>query len=219
VPVCPPNDSVREQFRAQALTYAFDANAYLDALHEVPVIPENRLHNILTYHSHLAALIVEIRLERLQNHQTAETLQEKTRHLDRANQALNSLLDHRQTEKRAVEENIYANIRKHVLPYVDKLAAGQLHPEARTHLDIIRTNLRERISPASDSLCARYIELTPTELRVADLVRQGKPTKEIAALLKVAPSSVAAYRNSLRRKLGLVNSRTNLRVFLNSFRA
>ncbi len=57
------------------------------------------------------------------------------------------------------------------------------------------------------------------EVKVADLVKEGMPTKEIGNFLNIAKSSVATYRNNIRKKLGLGNSKTNLRVYLNSLQS
>jgi DNA-binding CsgD family transcriptional regulator len=42
--------------------------------------------------------------------------------------------------------------------------------------------------------------LTPRERQVLDLLGRGKTSKEIAARLNVAPSTIASYRKSLCRK-------------------
>jgi len=51
--------------------------------------------------------------------------------------------------------------------------------------------------------------LTPTELRVAELVAQGLQTKEVAARLFVSPKTVEGHLSRIYRKLGLA-SRTEL---------
>jgi len=146
-------------------------------------------------------------------------LAEKARHLEEANRALKLMLDHRQIEKRAIEENFVAGMKKFVLPYLDRLAGAGLPGEARTYLDILRTNLDDLLAPMRHQRYARYAELTPTEVGIADLIRQGKSSKEIAAALRVTPSAISFHRNNIRRKFGLLNKRTNLRAYLDSLGA
>jgi DNA-binding CsgD family transcriptional regulator len=56
--------------------------------------------------------------------------------------------------------------------------------------------------------------LTPREIDVAVLVREGKTSKEIAELLDISASGVDFHRKKIREKLGLTNEKSNLRSAL-----
>lgn len=144
-------------------------------------------------------------------------LKEKTSHLEDVNAALKSMLDSREIEKRAIEQNVMINIRKYVLPYFDEIEKINQNKELKSYFNIIRSNLKELVSPASKTLFSQYIHLTPAETKVADCIRFGKSTKEIAQLLNIAPSTVSSCRNSIRKKLDILNTHTNLRSYLNAF--
>jgi DNA-binding CsgD family transcriptional regulator len=58
--------------------------------------------------------------------------------------------------------------------------------------------------------------LTSSELKVANFIRQGKRTREIAALLGISPRTVEAYRLGIRRKMRIQGRKVNLRTFLMS---
>jgi DNA-binding CsgD family transcriptional regulator len=109
-----------------------------------------------------------------------------------------------------------SNLKRFVFPYLDELEGLALGSGAQAYLNIVRTNIGQLISPVSKSLSGVYQDLTPTEVKVADLIRQGKSTKTIAAVLKTSPSTVEKHRNSIRRKLGILNKKTNLQTYLNS---
>jgi len=57
--------------------------------------------------------------------------------------------------------------------------------------------------------------LTPREIQVADLIRNGRSNKEIAALLFLSVGTVEFYRDRIRNKLDIKNKKTNLRAYLN----
>ena len=56
--------------------------------------------------------------------------------------------------------------------------------------------------------------LTPQEMQVAALIRDGKSSKEIASILIVSEATVNFHRKNLREKFGLKNKRVNLRAYL-----
>jgi DNA-binding CsgD family transcriptional regulator len=144
-------------------------------------------------------------------------LEEKSRHLEQANLALKSMLDHRDAERRAIQENTFFNIKRFILPYLEDIEGQNPGENIMIPVNVIKTSLDQLLKPASKTLFAKYLNLTPMELKVADLVKQGMRTKEIGSFLKIAPGSVSTYRNNIRKKLNLRNSKTNLRVYLNSF--
>ncbi|MFV0348715.1 MAG: response regulator [Halodesulfovibrio sp.] len=143
-------------------------------------------------------------------------LQQKSDYLHDANKALKNLLEARDAEKRALEESILVNIKKYVMPYVEMIRSQTSDAAVLETVDFLEDALQKAVSPAAKSLFAKYLDLTPQESRIADLIRQGKKTKDIADILNLAPSSISTHRYSIRRKLGLLNSSTNLETFLNA---
>jgi PAS domain S-box-containing protein len=71
-------------------------------------------------------------------------LVEKSKHLERANHALKALLDHREIERKSIEASLLANLKRHVFPYLDQLAAMDLNPKAKSFLQIIGNNIERR---------------------------------------------------------------------------
>ena len=141
---------------------------------------------------------------------------EKTVSLEKANEALKALLDQRETEKRSIEQTMVNNLKRFVFPYVESLSEMKLGKEAKTYLEIIQANIDQLVSPVSRTLSGAYLDFTPTEIRVADLIRQGESSKSIADVLNTSTSTVAIHRNNIRKKLGILNQKVNLRTFLNS---
>jgi DNA-binding CsgD family transcriptional regulator len=84
----------------------------------------------------------------------------------------------------------------------------------RAYLEIIAKGLDELVSPFARALSSKEVVLSPTEIRVADLVRQGKTSKEIASLMHVSANAITVHRYNIRRKLGLLNKKVNLMAYL-----
>lgn len=141
-------------------------------------------------------------------------LQRKTEQLEETNIALKVLLEHRQRDREQLEERIVANIRELALPYLEKLKEGHLEQRQRTLVDIAINHLGDVIAPFLNRLSTINLLLTPQEIEVAALVRQGKSSQEIADVLGVSVATVSFHRKQLRRKLGLSKNGTNLRAYL-----
>ena len=144
-------------------------------------------------------------------------LENKTHELEEVNAALKVLLKQRDEDKKEFEEKVIANVKNLVFPYVDKLNNSRLNDRQTVYLDIIKSNIEDVIAPFLRRLSSKYSDLTPSEIQVAGLVKDGKTTKEIAELLNSSTDAIDFHRNNLRKKLGLRNTKTNLRSFLLSF--
>ena len=142
-------------------------------------------------------------------------LQMKSCFLQEANKALKVLLETRDAENRACQENIFLNIRNSVFPYLDILKKQNVNENILELIDILENSLKNTLCTKTNALFAKYADLTPQEVKIADLVRQGKTTKEIAKILNIASCSVSTHRYNIRKKIGILNSNTNLERYLN----
>jgi PAS domain S-box-containing protein len=143
-----------------------------------------------------------------------EELSRRAGKLERLNDALKVLLEHRGEEIRQKEQNMRVTLDRLVLPYLEALDASRLTDEQRTFVEIIDANLRKISSSLPKRLALLHERLAPTEMQVADLVISGKRSKEIANILRISESSVATHRTHIRTKLGLKGQPTNLTTYL-----
>jgi two-component system response regulator GlrR len=133
-----------------------------------------------------------------------------------------SFLPHKATAAHGDKENetlqnaILATIKDLVFPYLQKVRSGRLSDSQAAYMDMIESSLNHVISPLLQKMKGAYSRFTPTEIRVADMIRSGKTTKEIAGLLNVCAGTIEGHRNSIRKKLGLSNKKTNLQSYLSS---
>ncbi len=141
-------------------------------------------------------------------------LDSKAQYLEETNTALKVLLRHHQKEREDFEEGFLVNMEKFIFPYVEKLRKGGLKHEHKVYLNIIKSNLKDFMSPFARKLSAKLLALTPKEIQIANLIKLGKTSKEIAALLKASTGAIEFHRNNIRKKLGLKNKKIGLKSYL-----
>jgi DNA-binding CsgD family transcriptional regulator len=132
------------------------------------------------------------------------------------NIALKEVLARAQEEKADLRRAIQANVDKIVIPILDALES-EVSYEQRKYLTLLRGNLEEITSPFADKLSRKFMRLTPTEIRICDMVRRGLVSKEISLLRGISLATVSRHREHIRRKLGLTNEPVNLATYLHTF--
>ncbi|MBA4418223.1 MAG: hypothetical protein C0392_09990 [Syntrophus sp. (in: bacteria)] len=145
-----------------------------------------------------------------------EELRVKSLNLEEVNAALRVLLKQRDHDKGEMEDKILGNVKKLVLPYVERLKEKRLDQEQKTYLDILETNLKNIISPFAQKMAYVYSHFTPTEILVANLIKDGKTIKEIARVCGVSENAINHHRQNIRDKLGLNKQKVNLKSYLMS---
>ncbi|UCD78831.1 MAG: PAS domain S-box protein [Desulfobacterales bacterium] len=187
------------------------------------------------YHDHLEELVGERTAELAKiNAQLKQEIDERKRaektlrkheielkaqshHLEEVNTALKVLLKQREDDKKELGENVLSNVKELISPYLERLKKSRLNTDQKTLINILDSNLSNMISPFISKLSSRYFNLTPMEVRVANLVKEGKTNKEIAELLYISKNTVLFHRYNIRQKLGLKNKKINLRSHLLSY--
>jgi len=141
-------------------------------------------------------------------------LKNKTAQLRELNSALKVLLMKKDEDRIELEEKMVSNVRELVFPYLAKLNKGKLQDKEKAFANIIESNLKDIISPFARSLTGKFLGLTPSEIQVANLIKQGKTTKDIAELSHLSPRTIEFHRDNIRTKLGIKNKKINLRTHL-----
>jgi PAS domain S-box-containing protein len=141
-------------------------------------------------------------------------LAEKTENLEQVNVALTVLLKKRDHDKKELEEQMLSNVKVLVIPYLDKLKKGNPTARQSGYLDILGQNLNNIISPFLHRLSSRQLGYTPTEIQVANMIKDGMTSKEIAEIMNLSPETVSNHRKNIRKKSGIANKKVNLRTAL-----
>lgn len=134
--------------------------------------------------------------------------------LEEINTALTVILKRRESDRREIEERVVANIKQLVEPFINKLRKCGLTGEQQNYVALLAKNLDDIVSPFVRTVSSQYLKFTPSEIQVANLIKQGKATKEIAGLMNISACTVNIHRRNIRKKLGISNIKKNLRSFL-----
>ncbi|MEW5912895.1 MAG: PAS domain S-box protein [Thermodesulfobacteriota bacterium] len=171
---------------------------------------------------HYFVVLVEDISERKQAEEALKAAQEeleakvaeRTAELQAANTALQVLLDHRADERRELEEKVVASANRLLRPLLERLAASGLTADQRALVKMVSSGVQEITSPFTRRLSSQLVGLTPKELEVAHLVKEGKTSSEIADLLVISENAVAFHRQNIRGKLGIKTKKINLSSYL-----
>lgn len=138
--------------------------------------------------------------------------------LEQKNVALNEVLSHIEDEKRAIERQVHTNVEKIVMPTLESLG-NKLGPTHNEYVQLLRGCLEELTSAFTHRIETNFARLSPRELQICNMVRNGLTSKEQADLLNSSEETIRHQRKSIRRKLGISKQKINLSSFLTSMDA
>ncbi len=154
---------------------------------------------------------IDTERQRLERQSFEDELLTSSVKLQEANTALKVLLEQRDLERCEVEQNIQTNVSKLILPSVCALENSKMTESQRISLESIKINLQLLTEAHVSQFGGSITKLSSTEMQVANFVKAGKSTKEIAQFLDIASSTVNTHRDSIRKKLGIKNMKMNLK--------
>jgi PAS domain-containing protein len=135
-----------------------------------------------------------------------ESLRHQAAALEDVNTALRVILSQRNHDRAELERTIVANVETMIVPLLERLRRQLAAAPEAIYADAALQNLRELIRPFAqslDALAGPEVQLTLREREIANLIRAGKSSGEIAAALCISATTVAFHRKNLRRKLQL----------------
>ena len=138
----------------------------------------------------------------------------KNVNLAEANTALRVLLKKSDENKSELEGKILSNMKELVEPYLTRLKGSRLNKQQLAYVAVFESNLQDIISPFSQNLSSKFQRLTPSEIQIANLIKNGRTTKDIAGLMNIGDRTVEFHRDNIRKKMGIKGKRVNLRSYL-----
>lgn len=148
----------------------------------------------------------------------ASQLKELRDDFEDVNTTLRVLLNNRDKDKSAAQDAMVREMSQEVAPFLLKLKKSiRDHKQARL-LDVIENNLQQLASSYGNTNACTLLfwQLTPVEIQVASMIKQGLSTKDIATALSLSPETINVHRKHIRKKLGLSSKADNLRSHLTS---
>lgn len=137
-----------------------------------------------------------------------DELQLKTRELEEANTALRVVIRQLSEKENITEQKLKFNINEMVIPYIEKLKQQLAGKRLFPVLETLEKNLCDIVSPLMRNLSINHSHLTPQEKHIAEFIKQGKTSQEIAVLLNISIRTVGTHRNNIRKKLKLTNQQS-----------
>jgi DNA-binding CsgD family transcriptional regulator len=182
----------------------------------IKILLRRRDKDLLITTTRLNSEIRERKKLQEENTRLVRDLDRKLQDLHEAQTALRVVMEQRHKEKADIEERMVYNLREITLPYVERLRKRVTDSDCRIYLDIIETNITKVMRPLIHTRIPQRPDLTPTEIKVATMIAEGRTSKEVSSLLAISESGIEYHRNNIRRKLGIQNQRVNLRKYLSS---
>jgi PAS domain S-box-containing protein len=147
----------------------------------------------------LKAANLRLKLER-------EALKEK-------NIALKEVLSQIEDEKKKIAKRFQANVDRVVVPMLKKLII-KTGPMGKADITLLENTLNEITSPFINKLESCYARLTPREVEICNMIKNGMTSKEIASSLNISVETIRSQRKNIRRKLEISDQKINLSSFL-----
>lgn len=135
-------------------------------------------------------------------------LAELYENLEAQNDMLMEILNQRERYKEDLEQAITQNVEKYIRPSLNYLKKNVKERD----INIVSGIIDEIVYPITKKRPSVFDRLTPRELQVCAMIKEGYTSKEIADALFITKKTVDYHRSSIRKKLDLKNG--NLRVYL-----
>jgi len=136
--------------------------------------------------------------------------------LEQKNIAMREVLSQIENEKNSIKLQIAANIDRVIIPAIQRLREN-CDDRLKKHVDNIESSLKTVSSPFMDQLRNNYSQLTPREMEICKMIKNGLMSKEISEILNVSILTVHKHRETIRKKLGIKNKNVNLSSYLQNF--
>jgi len=212
----PGSISLTEAIELKKRKGGFVEVAYLDdGSHDSRTVFLEDERKLLKAIAGLLGSIIEKKEAEMSLKRTTDELSKQTVELENKNIALREIVSQIGLEKKALQDQLRLNIELTVLPLLNKMQNPNVPPESRqSYLRVVQQNLEDITSSFTRKVIEDRVRLSPRELEICNLIKNGLSNKEIAALLQISLLTVERHRHNVRKKLRIDNKKINLAIFL-----
>ena len=183
-------------FFGQAINYRKDGTEFWNEWHIEPIRNEE---GELT---HYIAIQHDI---------TERKIQEQA--IEQKNMALTEVLQQIEIEKNKIKEGVTLNVEEVLIPALKKMRRKGTKLD-KQYIDILEQNLKDLTSTFGIQVSDKHLKLSPREVEIANLIKNGLSSKEIVDMLHISFKTVETHRNRIRKKLGITRKDVNLTTYL-----
>lgn len=127
------------------------------------------------------------------------------------------LLKQREIDKEEISQVFQQNIEQLVLPFFSRLRGSSSSSGQNDILKSIENNLRQINAPYTKRITNLFSKLTPAEIQIANLIKNGHSSKEIASILNLSEKTIYTHRRNIRKKSGVTDRKINLQTIFKEF--
>lgn len=183
-------------FRGQAINYRKDGSEFWNEWHIEPIKDDR------------GAVICYMAIQ----HDISERKKAELA-IEQKNAALKEILAQIEIEKAHIKEGVARNVAEVILPALRRLRRKGTALDKR-YLDVVEQNLEDLNSSFGFKVSEKHLKLSAREIEIANLIKSGVSSKEIADLLNISAKTIETHRNRIRKKLGIRNKNVNLTTCL-----
>jgi DNA-binding NarL/FixJ family response regulator len=176
--------------------------------------PKNKVTKEKCSHCHFS-YSEELQCKQKELAEYQSKLEQVNSELLETNRAVGILARNIDKNRKEIGNFIIKAIHTQLMPIVEDLRNTKNLENVHAHLDILVANLQSLSSDVTDGRNFMFA-LTPSEVRVATMIKNGLTSQKIADKLCISPLTVKTHRRNIRKKLNLKNSRINLASYLQS---
>ena len=154
---------------------------------------------------------LEQKQEELLRHKSE--LEKVNKELGQTNTALSVLAKKLAKNRQGTKNAIGQTITSKIMPILENLKGAKTLDNLNSGLDILAIHLREITTDLMGDMNI-LASLTPTEMRVATMIKNGLTSQNIARHFNISLNTAKTHRRNIRKKLKIQNLNINLPTYL-----